>query len=231
MRVPKLLRSLRYIQNSTYSEDGITTTHVADFLEDSRFKAAYLKGEQTGSWNGSQLRWRVYICCWAAQHALALTGDFVECGVNRGGISRAVMEYIGFDHIDRNFFLLDTFCGDPDVAAINRNDYSECYSDVVKTFATFRNVHIIRGRVPETLATVSADRVAYLSIDMNSAEPEIAALRFFWPKLVHGAAVILDDYAFAEDYRSQKWAMDTLGEELGFSVLSFPTGQGMILKS
>jgi hypothetical protein len=140
------------------------------------------------------------------------------------------MEYIGFERTDRKFFLLDTFCGAPGVASVHQHDYSECYSEVVKTFEAFPNAKIIRGRVPETLTAVSAERVAYLSIDMNSAEPEIAALRFFWPKLICGSVVILDDYAFSEHYRSQKQAMDALGEELGFSVLSLPTGQGMIVK-
>ena len=66
---------------------------------------------------------------------------------------------------------------------------------------------------------------------MNDVAPEVAALRFFWNKLVQGAIVLLDDYSYSECYRPQKEAFDALGRELGFSVLTMPTGQGMILKS
>lgn len=61
------------------------------------------KARETGSWNGSDLRWRVYTACWAAKHASVIPGDFVECGVNRGGMSLAVMEYIDFNDLDNGF--------------------------------------------------------------------------------------------------------------------------------
>jgi len=211
------------------------TAHVADFCRDPRFQVSYNRGKATGSWDSTDLRWRVYVACWAAERALSLDGDFVECGVNRGGMSLSVMDYVGFKNIDKTFFLLDTYCGFPKhlrhlAAVANRNGYEECYEAVVRTFADFRNVNIIRGSIPETLNQVKADRVCYLSLDMNCAEPEIAAMRYFWTKLVPGAIVLLDDYAFSESYRRQKNAFDALCRELNFNILSLPTGQGLICK-
>ena len=55
------------------------------------------------------------------------------------------------------------------------------------------------------------------------------AIRYFWPKLAAGAPVVLDDYAF-KGHDLQKQAIDQLGNELGFEVLSLPTGQGLIIK-
>jgi O-methyltransferase len=213
-----------------YSEDGLATEHIGGFLDDEKFIRAYRAGERTGSWHGAKLRWRVYTCCWAARHALAASGDFVECGVNRGGISRSVVEYVNFGTLSRKFYLLDTFCGDPNVASVNQQDYADCFADVQKTFSPFSNVVLIKGRIPETLNHVPTERVSFLSIDLNNSDPEIAALRFFWPKLVSGAITILDDYAYSSDYEKQRLAMDGLGAELGFSVLTLPTGQGMIVK-
>lgn len=228
----KLRFALSLFKNNRYVEDGMSTCHIADFLRDPAFVSAYQKGVETGSWHGQEVRWRTYNACWAAQHALSLGGDFVECGVNRGGISRAVMDFVNFGALnDRRFFLLDTYRGSDSAAAVNRNDYQECYDDVVKTFSVFPNVKIIRGVVPETLSQVDSQQISYLSIDMNNAAPEIAALRFFWSKLVKGAIVLLDDYSYSESYRPQKEAFDALGRKLGFSVLTMPTGQGMIVKS
>jgi hypothetical protein len=209
--------------------------HVADFCEDPRFVAAYKKGRSTGSWGKVDLRWRAYTACWAAELALRLPGDFVECGVNRGGLALAVMEYVNFKATNKQFFLVDTFCGFPEemrntAAVVNANSYDDCYPQVVETFRPFQQVRIIRGSVPTALEEVDAEKVCYLSVDMNCSEPEIAALRFFWPKLVAGAMVVLDDYAYSEYYRRQKDAFDALGKELGFRVLSLPTGQGLIIK-
>jgi O-methyltransferase len=231
LRPVAIAKMVKSIPSFKYYEDGMATAHVADFLTDPKFTRSYEQGVKTGSWHGSDIRWRVYNACWAASQVLSLPGDFVECGVNRGGISRAVMEYIDFASQDRQFFLLDTFKGSVDVAEPNQNDYRECYDDVVKTFAPFPNAKVIRGLVPSTLGCVDSEKICYLSIDMNNPEPEISALRFFWPRLVSGAVVLLDDYAYSESYRSSKNSMDILGVELGFHVLTMPTGQGLIIKT
>lgn len=230
-----LSSALSIFRNRTYAEDGLMTSHLADFCSDSRFMSAYQRGKSTGSWNGADLRWRVYTACWAAANSSTLPGDFVECGVNRGGTSLSVMEYIEFNSLNKRFYLLDTYRGFPEdfaplAASCNQDSYEDCYDQVLRTFEPYRQARIIAGEVPKTLQQVDTDKVCYLSIDMNSAEPEIAALKFFWPKLVTGALVLLDDYAYAEPYRRQKEAFDSLSKEFGFNILCLPTGQGLIFK-
>lgn len=229
--IPTLKQVIKKIVFKSRFEDGLYSSHIAAFFDDPRFARAYSLGESTGSWHGAKLRWRVYTCCWAAEHALSLPGDFVECGVNRGGFARAIIDYVGFDRHPRDFYLLDTFCGDPQVAKVNQNDYSECFEDAKATFAPFANVHLIRGRIPSSLPQVPSSSVAFLSIDLNNPLPEVASLRYFWPKLSSGAIAVLDDYAYSVHYAPQKAAIDSLGRELGFTVMTLPTGQGLIIKS
>jgi O-methyltransferase len=64
---------------------------------------------------------------------------------------------------------------------------------------------------------------------MNIAEPEIAALEFFWDKLVCGALVVLDDYGWLH-YSLQKEEMDKFASKKGLEILTQPTGQGLLLK-
>jgi hypothetical protein len=64
---------------------------------------------------------------------------------------------------------------------------------------------------------------------MNHPIPEEAAVRHFWPKLAAGGVVVFDDYGF-EGYEAQREAADQVGRELGFSVLSLATGQGLVIK-
>jgi hypothetical protein len=220
----------------TYNQDGLATVHNCDFLRDPHFSEAYRLGQETGSFGVGGIHWRVYVVCWAADRASRLEGDFVECGVNRGGYSRAVMHYVDFPRLDKTFYLLDTFHGleDKYVSDAERKrgvmgyHYEECYESVCKTFAGFRAV-IVRGAVPETLPQVKAAKVCYLSIDMNCAAPEIAAAEYFWEKLVPGAVMVLDDYGWTI-HIDQKAAVDHFAREKGVSILALPTGQGLIFK-
>jgi O-methyltransferase len=226
---------VRVAWSSTYAEDGLIARRLASFLRGEKFTAAYNAGKSTGSWGRPELRWRVFVACWAAGHAKLLPGDFVECGVNRGGISRAVMEYTDFSNIDKTFYLLDTYCGVPErmkrsAADVNFN-YSECYDEVRETFSQFPNVRIIRGAVPETLSSVDSEKIAYLSIDMNCVEPEIAAAEFFWDKMAPSGVILLDDYCYSEDYTLQHNAFNEFAKLRGAEVLPLPTGQGLIVKA
>jgi O-methyltransferase len=220
----------------TYHEDGLATEHNCDFVRDARFARAYELGRATGSFRTRDLRWRVHVACWAASHAVQLEGDLVECGVYRGGLARAIVDYVGFGALDKHFYLFDTFSGIPDQAispaerALGRSssEFDECYAAVCETFRPFPNVHPIRGIVPDSLPQAPIERVAYLSLDMNVYQPEIAAAEYFWPRMSSGGIILLDDYGFRR-YIMEKYAFDEFAARKGVPILSLPTGQGLIL--
>jgi O-methyltransferase len=231
-----LLRSLKIALRALYAKDGLATSHVPTFLDSHRFRASYAAGKATNSWGAQDLEWRIHSACWAAQRALTLRGDFVECGVNLGGLSRAVIEYTNFARqSNRKFYLLDTFHGfverDLEPASkANRREYGECFELVKKTFAQYSNVVLVRGDVVETLPTLEINAVAFLSIDMNSSVPEIAAMHYFWERLVPGAIVLLDDYAYSPAYENQRRAFDQFASEKKTEILCLSTGQGLIIR-
>jgi len=218
----------------TFREDGLSTSHNCDFIKDPQFLRAYEAAQKHES--GVNIRWRMHVTQWAGSHAMQLGGDFVECGVNRGFLSASVMSYLNFKSLhDRKFFLFDTYSGLVDAlvteedAAAYRHPYADCYDFVVDSFKEYPNVVIVKGVVPDSLRTVEIDRVAYLSIDMNCVQPEIAAMEYFWPRLVAGGIVIIDDYGFS-GHEAQKRAADKFAASVGAKILSLPTGQGLLLK-
>lgn len=222
----------------TYNQDRLLTQANCDFIRDENFARAYRAGEVTDSWWGVPIHWRIHVMFWAATRALNLEGDFVECGVNRGGFSRSIMEYIDFRSMrDRKYYLLDTFSGLVDDLitdeerrnGIRAGAYADTWDDVQRTFQGFENVVLIRGVVPDTLSQVMSEKICYLSLDMNCAEPEIAAAEHFWDRLVSGAAIVLDDYGFTE-FAVQKREFDAFAKRHNVPILSLPTGQGLILK-
>jgi hypothetical protein len=232
------------MDRSVYDQDGLRSVHNHDFMDDPRFRRAYARGVAAVGSN-YQWHWRVHVGLWAAFSASKLDGDFVECGVNRGFLSSAIMEDLEWDRLGKTFYLLDTFEG-VDEGMISESQHSEeeirrnrqnletgfyvrGVEGVRRNFSQWRNVRIIQGRIPDTLSRVETMRVSYLHLDMNCAPPEVAALEYFWENLVPGAMVLLDDYAYV-GYESQKTAMDAVAEKRAVRILSLPTGQGLIVK-
>jgi hypothetical protein len=222
-----------------YVSDGLSTVHNHDFLNDPRYQQALKRAVQADPGLG-YMTWRLHVALWAAHHACRLEGDFVECGVNKGFLSSAIMEYLGWNNLDRRFFLFDTFEGivadllNKDELESGRLEHNRLYKDTYAgtqaNFAECQRVYLVKGIVPQTLETTSIDKVAYLSIDMNCAGADVAAFEHFWPKMPSGGLVLLDDYAyctFEETYR----AFNEAAARHHISILSLPTGQGLIIKS
>jgi len=233
----------------TYEADGLVVRgRNVEFLREPRFVEAYHQGMDSGhqicrppgSRDDIHIEWRVHIICWAAHHAARLPGDFVECGVNTGIFSLAAAKYIDLNATGKRFYLFDTFAGIPEEQITEReralgrsveNDvyYDDCFETARRNFGGFPRAILVRGRVPDTLAAIEIDQVCYLSIDMNIAFPEVAAMEHFWDKLVTGAPVILDDYGWL-GYAPQKEAMDAFADRKKVKILTLPTGQGLLLK-
>lgn len=237
--------STSYSEGHVYDQDGLRSIHNHEFMNDPSFMKAYERGVRaTGQ--DYQWHWRVHVGLWAAVCASKLDGDFVECGVNRGFLSSAIMAHLDWDNVGKHFYLLDTFRGIDDrfvseeEAASGRMEknwkhlatgfYVQGIGEVRENFSEWKNVSLIEGSIPETLPQVSTEKIAFLHIDMNCSPPEVAAARFFWDRLVPGAFVLLDDYAY-HGYRSQKVAMDDFASEKRHNILSLPTGQGLLIKS
>jgi hypothetical protein len=217
-------------------EDGLLSRHNRDFLDDPDFVRAYARGMEASGDLG--WRWRVHIGLWAAATAVRLPGDFVECGVNRGFLSTAIMEYLDWDRVGKQFWLLDTFEGidlsqlegDELEAARERNARMDLAdADSVRAwFSQWQNVNVIEGAVPGTLPLVHATEIAYLHLDMNSSAPEVAALEYFWERLGPGALVLFDDYGY-RGYEAQKRALDAFARPRDVPIATLPTGQGLLI--
>ena len=219
-------------------EDGLMSRHNRDFLEDPDFVRAYARGIEASGDLG--WRWRVHIGLWAASTAVRQPGDFIECGVNRGFLSTAIMEYLDWNRLSKQFWLLDTFAGidlsqlegDELAAARERNERMDLAdADSVRAwFSQWRNVNVIEGSVPATLPLVHADQIAFLHLDMNSSAPEVAALEYFWERLVPGAVVLFDDYGY-RGYEAQRYALGALARRRDMPIASLPTGQGLLIRA
>ena len=197
-------------------------------LEDNAFTQAWQANITNAADNA--LLWRRYILCCAAYHCVQLEGDFVECGVLFGTGVKTVIDFFGRDRFAKQFWAYDTFDTNPVEGETFEGQEQGLFERVKACFSGYDNVKIVQGLLPESLDGNSPDRIAYLHIDMNKAEFEIAVLDRLFDRVVPGGLVILDDYEWAGIYRDQKIKEDAWFEERHYRVFPLPTGQGLVFK-
>ena len=152
-------------------------------------------------------------------------GDFVECGVYRGGAS--ILARLTFDRMgsDRLVYLYDTFSGmtEPSIVDKNRmtgeeaihkhkrlqrdshNEWVFCpQEEVEQNFqsakADLSKVRIVAGDVRQTLPKYEnlPKTVSVLRLDTDFYESTLAELNNLYPRLSQGGVLIVDDYGHWE---------------------------------
>jgi len=154
-----------------------------------------------------------------------IDGDFVECGVWRGGNILGIMEYLHFYNMtDRHVWIYDTFQGmtQPEEIDVDLNDNKAstilqeviCYSsiDEVKknlSISSFPNEKIkyVVGDVCETLDvnTNIPNKISLLRLDTDWYKSTKKELTVLYPKLITHGILIVDDYGH---WRGSKTAVD-----------------------
>ena len=150
-----------------------------------------------------------------------LAGDFVECGVWRGGSVMAMaLELNRLGVQDRNIWLYDTFTGmteptDLDVESGTGKSAAEllrttdvgdgnnvwCVADRTDVEANITStgypmglMTLVEGDVSETLQQTLPSEVALLRLDTDWYESTKSCMEMLYPRLVPGGVCILDDY-------------------------------------
>jgi hypothetical protein len=197
-------------------------------LDDEPFVAAWRGNVESVADEG--IVWRRYILACAGYHCVQLEGDFVECGAYTGVGMKTVIDYLGGPEFPRTFWGYDLFEHDPSMAHHAMPEHGADLEQRVRDkFANYANVRVVKGAIPGVFASQSPARIAYLHIDLNEADAEIAALDALFDRVVAGGLVILDDYEWV-GYRRQKLAEDAWFEARDYRVFPLPTGQGIVIK-
>ncbi|HEX4265055.1 MAG TPA: TylF/MycF/NovP-related O-methyltransferase [Verrucomicrobiae bacterium] len=156
-------------------------------------------------------------------------GDFVECGVWKGGSMMAVAKtLLSLNSSDRELHLFDTYAGmtaptakdgtrfareTPDqmfVQSKNRDGSSQwCYSSLEETRRNMLSVrypeekiHFIKGPVEETIPQHAPTKIALLRLDTDFYESSKHEMIHLFPRLVSGGVLLLDDYGHWEGQRA-----------------------------
>ena len=220
------------------SDRGLITKYLSTFRTNQQFISAYnfgiaLLDEDPGS------KYRMHQAIWATSVAITNNGDWIELGTGRGFTMSGVLHYHQkkWNAVSNNCFLVDTFLPygvDKNTGLqLDKSPKNSVYCDnldlVIDHFKKFKNVHIVKGRVPECLKKIKSDKISFLHIDLNNAKPEFDGLSILWDKLIKGAVILLDDYGFP-NRRDQHDAMNEFAHSHNIEIFQLPTGQGLMIK-
>ncbi|WP_418301560.1 TylF/MycF/NovP-related O-methyltransferase [Lysinibacillus fusiformis] len=164
---------------------------------------------------------RLYSLYQSVKYVIAneVQGDFVECGVWRGGSSMMVMETLRkLGVTDRDVYLYDTFEGmsepsDSDIdfcgnraeqkwlqsqsSSVNLWCYAsldDVKSNIEKTSYPMDKIHFVKGKVEETLTESLPEKLCLLRLDTDWYESTYQELLHLYPLLSLNGVLIIDDY-------------------------------------
>lgn len=173
--------------------------------------------------NIDTLLWRHWMVSYAVRHAIEFTNpekfNFVECGVGDGLTAFFALREISGNEKTRNNSLMHLYDSWSAMKknTLNKNEihYAGRYSELdiartEKNLFEFNNMLIFhQGYVPQSFNTEpkSPDSIVYLSIDLNSVQPTMDTLEFFFSRLVKGGIILFDDYG-QEGYADTRKAID-----------------------
>ena len=218
---------------SVYASDNVILMNRALVLRgDKKFNEAVERQAKNRQEHSLFLRLNTLI--WAAAEAIRIPGDFVECGVWRGYCMAVVADYLDFKEVPKQFYLYDTFEGIPPEYDTEKHDAAPfheegLYESVVRRFADYSNVKVVRGIVPDSFNEAAPERVAFLHLDLNSSKGEIAALEVLFDRMSPGGIIVFDDYGWL-GYGAQQVAEDDFMRRRGHRILELPSGQGLLIK-
>lgn len=213
-----------------FAGDNLCTwSRTLGFLQDKDFVEAIDSNQP--SKQELSLVWRLNTLCWAARQCSRLAGDFVEAGVYRGFTVKVICDYLNFNAMDRDYYLYDIFYHTAEMKHHSLSGHCEqLYKDVCDRFKSYPRVKIIQGLVPDSFAKGIPENIAFMHIDMNNAEAEVAVLDALYERLVPGGMIVFDDYGWIF-YEAQKIAEDAwLAKRYFERILELPTGQGLLVK-
>ncbi len=152
-----------------------------------------------------------------------LDGDFVECGVWRGGNILLFKLLNDFYNLNKNIFAYDTFEGmttpqKMDITSsgvtaeilmknIKKKDEKHnihCFSEIeqvkknILKYSNLNDIHFIKGPVEKTLFFEKnlPNKISILRLDTDFYSSTKIELERLFPRVVSGGVLIIDDYGF-----------------------------------
>ena len=126
-----------------------------------------------------------------------LSGNLAEVGVYKGGSAEIIAKA---KEESKKLFLFDTFEGMPEVNEkdnfCKKGDFNDTSYDSVKQgLQNYKNIFLYKGIFPkENSEHIEKEQFSLVHIDVDIYQSYKDCLEFFYPRMVCGGIIVLDDY-------------------------------------
>jgi O-methyltransferase len=176
-----------------------------------------------------------------------LKGAMAECGCFRGLSSYLLCNYqrqIMPGYKGENFTIIDSFEGlsipskedaikvdDAGKAlyALEGGHFATPLDHLRKALSDFPEVTLVKGWIPDILPSLPDQSYKYVHIDLDLYEPIKGALEYFYPKMVPGGIIVMDDYGSLY-WPGAKKAVEEFCEQRRIQFLTISSAQAIIWK-
>ncbi len=168
-----------------------------------------------------------------------LPGAIVECGVFKGA---SFVRFAGFRNLFGNPFShkligFDTFGKFPETNYKEDKKYrkklveiggeqsisKEQLLEVLKNKGVDKNIELVEGDAVKTIPKYFKKnphlKISLLNLDTDIYEPAVVILKYFWPRIVKGGVLILDDYGV---FPGETKAADEYFKNRNVKIMKFP---------
>lgn len=169
-------------------------------------------------------------------------GEYAEVGCFRGLSAFLACGVLDSSGRTSAFHIFDSFEGlakptEADASVHLPAQYQDapnlfaCSEEQVRTnLARFPFVRYHKGWLPDCLRIASKLRFAYVHIDVDLYQVTKDAIAFFWPRLLPGGALVLDDYGTVFFPGARKAADEVLAEFPNAFIIETPAGSAAVIK-
>lgn len=221
------------------------------FETDETFKSIFREGvaSSRSTHDPEVVHQRLYNAVQFLRYTLDLNGEVAECGSFKGLSSYVFCNYIRLANPDfrgAGYHIFDSFQGlsrpsEQDVVANQEADATgqsflpagsfQGSLETVKT--TLRDYPLIEyhpGWIPESFVGVAERNYKFVHLDLDLYDPIKGAVQYFYPRMVKGGVMVIDEYGFPRWPGARKAVDEFCKEHKLTTPVSLTTGNGALIK-
>lgn len=140
-------------------------------------------------------------------------GEFAECGCWKGHSAYIISKILSDHGFTKSFHIFDSFEGGlsdktrEDVSefaqqtkeeqAFEKQWFSSTMEDLQHALTGFNFFKIYKGWIPDRFPEVAHEQFALVHIDVDLYQPTLDCLKFFFPRMLPGGIIVVDDYGYS----------------------------------
>ena len=180
----------------------------------------------------------------AINNSKDIDAEVVECGCWKGQSAHIIASIIkGSALKTRQFHIFDSFEGLSDYTSndlvdglsnddiqVSRKWFAAGIDMVKENLKEFTFAKYYRGWIPTKFHEVKDRKFCFVNVDVDLFQPISDSLEFFYPRLISGGTIFIDDYAFNQFPGASKAVDDFVTLNKIENFVALPTGGAYLIK-